>query len=170
MSDSLPPHGLQPTRLLRPWDFPGKSTGVDYHCLLHICFAQLTNSNVNLTLIDTPRNKVSPAPWASLSPVKLIHNMNHHLHVLCFRSKTSPYSRDNITEPTTQWKSLGIVSLWVCEMDYIQHSISSVPGELCSSNQVGEHFLCVGEGEVTRLFRNCHQCLVISNALQLYGL
>ena len=21
------PHGLQPTRLLRPWDFPGKSTG-----------------------------------------------------------------------------------------------------------------------------------------------
>ena len=22
------PHGLQPTRLLRPWDFPGKSAGV----------------------------------------------------------------------------------------------------------------------------------------------
>ena len=28
VSDSLEPHGLQPTRLLRPWDFPGKSTGV----------------------------------------------------------------------------------------------------------------------------------------------
>ena len=28
MSDSLQPHGLQPTRLLCPWDFPGKSTGV----------------------------------------------------------------------------------------------------------------------------------------------
>ena len=28
LSDSLRPHGLQPTRLLRPWDFPGKSTGV----------------------------------------------------------------------------------------------------------------------------------------------
>ena len=27
-------HGLQPTRLLRPWDFPGKSTGVEFHCLL----------------------------------------------------------------------------------------------------------------------------------------
>ena len=25
---------LQPTRLLRPWDFPGKSTGVGCHCLL----------------------------------------------------------------------------------------------------------------------------------------
>ena len=34
MSDSARPHGLQPTRLLRPWDFPGKSTGVGCHCLL----------------------------------------------------------------------------------------------------------------------------------------
>ena len=28
------PHGLQPTRLLRPWDFPGKRTGVVCHCFL----------------------------------------------------------------------------------------------------------------------------------------
>ena len=28
VSDSLRPHGLKPTRLLRPWDFPGKRTGV----------------------------------------------------------------------------------------------------------------------------------------------
>ena len=34
VSDSVRPHGLQPTRLLRPWDFPGKSTGVGCHCLL----------------------------------------------------------------------------------------------------------------------------------------
>ena len=33
MSDSLPPHGLQPTRLLCPWDFPGKSTGVGCYFL-----------------------------------------------------------------------------------------------------------------------------------------
>ena len=32
MSDSSQPHGLQPTTLLRPWDFPGKSTGVACHC------------------------------------------------------------------------------------------------------------------------------------------
>ena len=29
------PHGLQPTRLLCPWDSPSKSTGVGCHCLLH---------------------------------------------------------------------------------------------------------------------------------------
>ena len=34
VSDSSRPHGLQSTRLLRPWDFPGKSTGVGCHCLL----------------------------------------------------------------------------------------------------------------------------------------
>ena len=34
MSNSLRPHGLQPTRLLRPWDFPGKSTGVGCHFFL----------------------------------------------------------------------------------------------------------------------------------------
>ena len=33
VSDSSRPHGLQPTRLLRPWDFPGKSAGVGCHCL-----------------------------------------------------------------------------------------------------------------------------------------
>ena len=35
VSDSSQPHGLQPTRLLRPWHFPGKSIGVGCHCLLH---------------------------------------------------------------------------------------------------------------------------------------
>ena len=36
LSDSSRPHGLQPTRLLRPWDFPGKSTGMGCHCLLRL--------------------------------------------------------------------------------------------------------------------------------------
>ena len=34
MPDSLRPHGLQPTRLLCPWGFPGKRTAVGRHCLL----------------------------------------------------------------------------------------------------------------------------------------
>ena len=36
MSDPQQPHGLQPSRLPHPWDFPGKSTGVGCHCLLQI--------------------------------------------------------------------------------------------------------------------------------------
>ena len=38
MSNSLPLHGLQPTRLLRPWDSPGKNTGVGCHFLLQGIF------------------------------------------------------------------------------------------------------------------------------------
>ena len=34
LSDPQGPHGLQPSRLLHPWDFPGKSAGVGCHCLL----------------------------------------------------------------------------------------------------------------------------------------
>ena len=34
VSDSSRPHRLQPTRLLYPWDSPGKSTGVGCHHLL----------------------------------------------------------------------------------------------------------------------------------------
>ena len=43
VSDSSRPHGLHPTRLLHPWDFPGKSTGVGCHCLLLYCY---TESNI----------------------------------------------------------------------------------------------------------------------------
>ena len=34
MSDSLCPHSLKPPRLVHPWDFPGKNTGVDCHFFL----------------------------------------------------------------------------------------------------------------------------------------
>ena len=34
MSNSVRPHRRQPTRLLHPWDSPGKNTGVGCHLLL----------------------------------------------------------------------------------------------------------------------------------------
>ena len=38
VSDSLWPHGLQPARLLCPWDSPGKKSGVGCHSLLQGIF------------------------------------------------------------------------------------------------------------------------------------
>ena len=38
LSNSLWPHGLQPARLLCPWDSPGKNTGVGCHALLQQIF------------------------------------------------------------------------------------------------------------------------------------
>ena len=43
----LQPQGLQPTSILCPWDFPGKSTRVDNHSLLQGIF-QIQGSNPGL--------------------------------------------------------------------------------------------------------------------------
>ena len=54
VSDSVRPHGLQPTRLLCPWDSPGKNTGVGCHFLLQ-CMKVESESEVTqscLTLRD----------------------------------------------------------------------------------------------------------------------
>ena len=53
LSDSQRPHGLQPTRLLRPWDFPGKSTGVGCHCLLRLVLPPSLKGTANLTTLFT---------------------------------------------------------------------------------------------------------------------
>ena len=46
VSDSVPPHRWQPTRLPRPWDSPGKNTGVGCHFLLQ-CMKVKSESEVN---------------------------------------------------------------------------------------------------------------------------
>ena len=65
VSDSLWPHGLQPARLLCPWDSPGKNTGVGCHALLQ---GILPNPGIE------PKSPASPAlqedfsraePWGS---------------------------------------------------------------------------------------------------------
>ena len=47
---TLRPHGLQPSTVLCPWDFPGKNTGVGCHVLLQGIF-QTQKSNPNLFCI-----------------------------------------------------------------------------------------------------------------------
>ena len=48
MSDSVQPHRRRPTRLPRPWDSPGKNTGVGCHCLLQ-CMKGKSESEVALS-------------------------------------------------------------------------------------------------------------------------
>ena len=50
----LQPHGLWPTRLLCPWDFPGKNTGVGCHFLLQgIFLTQGSNPGVLHWQVDS---------------------------------------------------------------------------------------------------------------------
>ena len=54
LSDSPRPHGLQPTRVLCPWDFPSKSTGVGCHFLL-----QKEGSNLSCAVPQIPLYNLS---------------------------------------------------------------------------------------------------------------
>ena len=92
VSNSLRPHVRQPTRLLCPWDFPGKSAGVGCHCLLQgifltqglniwarasfgslnssvlVCWPYCASSTQTLlgntwTLHQTERSSLGPALW-----------------------------------------------------------------------------------------------------------
>ena len=54
MSNSVQPHGWQPTRLPCPWDSPGKNTGVGCHFLLQ-CMKVKSESGV-AQLYPTPSN------------------------------------------------------------------------------------------------------------------
>ena len=49
--DSLQPYELYPTRLLCPWDFPGKNTGVSCHFL---CKGIFLTWGLNLTSLVSP--------------------------------------------------------------------------------------------------------------------
>merc|ERR1719295_826701 len=63
LSDSARPHRRQPTRLLCPWDSPGKNTGVGCHFLLQ-CMKVKSESEV-AQLCLTLRDPIDCSPPGS---------------------------------------------------------------------------------------------------------
>ena len=63
MSDSVRPHRRQPTRLPRPWDSPGKNTGVGCHFLL-----QCMKVKVKVKSLSCVRPSVIPWTAAFQAP------------------------------------------------------------------------------------------------------
>ena len=61
MSDSVRPHRWQPTRLPRPWDSPGKSTGVGCHFLLQ-CMKVKGKLLSRVRLLASPWTAAHQAP------------------------------------------------------------------------------------------------------------
>ena len=53
-----------------PWDFPGKSTGVGYHCLLHICD---TWHNFQIDNVRTELNRKTPRWWCRTG-LRILHS------------------------------------------------------------------------------------------------
>ena len=65
MSDSVRPHGLQPTSLLRPWDSPGKNTGVGCHFLLQ-CMKVESESEVAQSCLTLSESMDCSPPGSSI--------------------------------------------------------------------------------------------------------
>ena len=68
MSNSSRPHGLQPTRLLHSWDFPGKSTGVGCHCLLRLHPLNVVYEPMEVGLPNWGMILKGPINWALAYP------------------------------------------------------------------------------------------------------
>ena len=64
MSDSVRPQRWQPTRLPRPWDSPGKNTGVGCHFLLQCMKAKSESEVAQSCLTQLPHG---------LQPTRLLH-------------------------------------------------------------------------------------------------
>ena len=63
MSDSVRPHRRQPTRLPRPWDSPGKSTGAGCHFLLQCMKVKIeTEVTQSCPTLVTPWTAAYQAP------------------------------------------------------------------------------------------------------------
>ena len=78
MFNSMQPHGLQPARLLCPWNFQGKNNAVGCHFLLQVIF--LTQGS-NLIVVS-PALAASSLPLCHLGiPLLYTHTHTHtHTH------------------------------------------------------------------------------------------
>ena len=113
------PHGVQPTRLLRPLDFPGKSTGVGCHCLLqnniigliyllyffYYTFRQIHNNYVMSKLkhvcpsVQFSRVRLFATPWTAARQASLSINNSRSLLKLISIGSVMPYNHLILCHP-----------------------------------------------------------------------
>ena len=112
-SDSSRPHGLQPIRLLRPWNFPDKSTGVGCHRLLRVPPIE------HQTISSCVRTRL-PAD----KPVSSLNLLSQRVSFHCRRAPFSPVSVGRwatgaeTRSPSMRWETLswkqGVDSCTLC--------------------------------------------------------
>ena len=97
MSNSLRPYRLQPTRLLYPWDSPGKNAGIGCHALLQGIFPT-QRSNPGL-----PHGK------------RILYHLSHQVCLRILEWVVHPFSR-GASQPRDQtrvsWIADGFFTSW----------------------------------------------------------
>ena len=102
MSDSVRPQRWQPTRLPRPWDSPGKNTGVGCHFLLQ-CMKVKSESEVaqSCPTLSNPWTAAHQAPpsmgfsrqeyWSGVPSPSPIYFINSSVYIYQFQSPSSSH-------------------------------------------------------------------------------
>ena len=140
MSDSLQPHGLQPTRLLCPWDFLGKSTGVGCHCLLRLWHEISLIASCELLVVmcgiyfpDQEWNPGSPALlWvcrvlATEPPGKsliLCYFLNDICGLSCLQREDWKKSQHGSSDDLWLWLHLFVMTTWPLRRNFVISSFS----------------------------------------------
>ena len=122
MSDSVQPCRRQPTRLLRPWDSPGKNTGVGCHFLLQ-CIKMKSESEVaqSCQTLSDPTDCTLPGScvhgilqarvleWVAIafSNICTINSVLFSQSLSCVRLFTTPWT-------AARKASLSITNSWTC--------------------------------------------------------
>ena len=90
MSSSLWLHGLEPARLLCPWDFSGKNTGVGCHALLQGIFPNQGSNLHLLCLLHWQTSSLSLVPPRKPREQGCVDNWNGHPDQLLRVSRWDP--------------------------------------------------------------------------------
>ena len=117
MSDSMQPHRRQPTRLLCPWDSPGKNIGVGCHFLLQ-CMKVKNEVAQSFPTLSNPMD-------CSL-PGSSIHGI--------FQARVLEWGAISFANICQYHHSIYLLSLPLCThkfIFYIYNSISAL--QICSS-------------------------------------
>ena len=108
MSNSVPPHRRQPTRLPSPWDSPGKNTGVGCHFLLQ-CMKVKSESEVAQSCMMLHNPMDCSLPGSSTHGI--------------FQARVLEWGAIAFSKPSVQFSSLAQSCPTLCDpMDY------SLPG------------------------------------------
>ena len=137
MSDSVRPHRWQPTRLPRPWDSPGKNTGVGCHFFLQ-CIKVRSESEV-AQLCLTLSNPMDCGP-----PGSSVHGI--------FQARVLEWGAIAFSSPSSRSKK---ISPELFNSSIFNHSkntpLKMKSGVSCKSL----HSLLSGRSSISDSFSNC---------------
>ena len=149
MSNSVRSHRWQPTRLPRPWDSPGKNTGVGCQFLLQ-CMKVKSESEVAQSC-PALRDPMDHSP-----PDSSIHGIFQARVLECGAivfSRPNPSEAENLIPDNSNWtKGQNVTS----------SSLEPIPEHICGKQGLGKHPAGVASVQFS--------CLVVSNSLRPHEL